>query len=122
MTPEDKRRAFRLRKDLPIRYELRREGKYANAALGGPPKSGVSTLTQDISEGGVRIITDGFIPRLSRMILHINMADGKLIEANSEVKWTTRIPHSYRYQLGLEFKDIDTRVKIDIAKFVAINK
>lgn len=110
MPCEEKRRAFRLKRNLPIHCELRSEGKYVN------------TLTRDISEGGVKIITDSFIPRLSRMTLCINMADGKLIETNGEVKWMNRIPYSYRYRLGLEFRDIDAKVKSDIAKYVAINR
>lgn len=110
MPCEEKRRAFRLKRGLPIRYELKREGKYVN------------TLTQDISEDGVRIITGDFIARLSRMFLHIDIESNKLIETNGEVKWATRISHSYRYQLGLEFKDMDVRVKRDIAKYIAMHK
>src|SRR3989338_6309211 len=107
---DEKRRAFRLKSSLPIHYD-----SSSDAASG-------ATLTQDISEGGVSMLCEGFIPRLSRMSMQINLMPNKLVAASGEVKWAQRITHSYRYQVGLEFKDLDNDVRRSISEYVASHR
>ena len=102
----EQRRNLRLKEDLPLHYELWSGSKYGNC------------LTQDISEGGARIVLDNFIPRLSRIALKINLTPSKLIEINGEVKWAQRLSHSYRYQTGVEFKNIGIDTKRKIQKLI----
>jgi len=75
---DNRRRAQRLKAKLTAHCELRAEKKYANV------------LTQDISEGGIRMLSDGFIPRLSKIAVQINLSPRKLIELNGEIKWSQR--------------------------------
>lgn len=104
---DEKRRAFRLKSSLPIHYD-----SSSRAASG-------STLTHDISEGGASMLSEEFIPRLSRMPVRINLMPDKLVTADAEVKWAQRIAHSYRYQVGLEFKDIANDSRRSISEYVA---
>lgn len=104
---DEKRRAFRLKSSLPIHYDS------SGDAAGG------STLTNDISEGGVSMLCEEFIPRLSRMSMEINLTPNKMVAATGEVKWAQRIAHSYRYQVGLEFKDIANDARRSISEYVA---
>ena len=107
---DEKRRAFRLKSSLPIHYD-----SSSDAASG-------ATLTQDISEGGVSMLCEEFIPRLSRMSVQINLLPNKLVAATGEVKWAQRIAHSYRYQVGLEFKDIGSDDRRSISEYVASHR
>ena len=102
----EQRRNLRLKEDLPLHYELSSGIKYGD------------TLTQDISEGGTRIVLDNFIPRLSRIALKIKLTPNKLIEVNGEVKWAQRFSHSYRYQTGVEFKNIGIDIRRMIQKLI----
>lgn len=104
---DEKRKDFRLKSSLPIHYD-----SSSDAASG-------STLTHDISEGGVSMLSEEFIPRLSRMSMQINLMPNKLVAATGEVKWAQRIAHSYRYQVGLEFKEMSNDVRRSISEYVA---
>ena len=107
---DEKRKAFRLRESLPIRYELIPRGKYGNG------------LTEDISENGVRLTLDEFIPKLSKMSLMINLMPDKPVELNAEVRWAERVSHSYHYEVGLEFQDVNSDTKRSISEYVSSNK
>ena len=105
---DNRRRAQRITAKLTTRYELRPEKKYANV------------LTQDISESGIRMLSDGFIPRMSRVAVQINLSPHKLVELNGEIKWSRRVAYSNYYQTGLEFKDLSPDTKRSIAEYIAI--
>lgn len=106
----EKRKAFRLKSSLPIHYD-----SSGDAASG-------STLTRDISERGMSMLCEEFIPRLSWMSIQINLMPNKLVAASGKVKWAQRIAHSYRYQVGLEFKDISNDVRRSISEYVASHR
>ena len=107
---DEKRRDFRIKENLPIRYESTPRGKYGNA------------LTEDISEGGVRLTLDEFIPKLSKMLLMINLTPNRLVELNAEVRWAERVSHSYRYEVGLEFQDVNPDTRRSISEYVSSNR
>lgn len=107
---QERRKNFRLKDYLPIHYELKAQSRYGNA------------ITQDISESGTRILLDNFIPRFSKIALQINLNPGKQFQVNGEVKWAERTSHSYRYQTGVEFKNLNLESKRNLAKFIAENK
>ena len=102
----EKRKVSRLKSSLPIHYD--------SSAYG---KSG-ATQTHDISECGVSIVCEEFMPRSSRMSLQINLAANKFVGVDGEVKWANRIAHSYWYRVGLEFKDMPQEYKRSICEFV----
>ena len=104
---DDRRRAQRLKAKLTAHCELRAEKKYANV------------LTQDISESGIRMLSDGFIPRLSKIAVQINLSPRKLIELNGEIKWSQRVAYSNYYQTGLEFKDVSPDIKRSISEYIS---
>lgn len=107
---EERRKAPRLRKSLPLHYELVNQQKYGDG------------LTQDISEGGLRLISEEFIPRASQMSLKINLTPHNLIEVSGQVRWAGRISHSYRYEVGLAFADVSNDTRRNISEYVARNR
>lgn len=107
---QEKRKDFRLKDCLPLRYELKAQNRYGN------------TITQDISENGTRLLLDNFIPPFSKIALQINISPATQFQVNGEVKWAEKIRHSYRYQTGVEFKDLNLENKRSLATFIAKNK
>lgn len=107
---DEKRKALRLKSSLPIHYDS------SGDVLGG------AGLTEDISEGGVSMLCEEFIPRLSRMPMRISLMPDKSVAATGEVKWAQRIAHSYRYQVGLEFKDISNDARRSISEYVVSHR
>lgn len=103
---DERRKAFRVRSDLPLRYDSVAESKHGN------------TITQDISEGGLRMLLDEFIPKFSKVNLRVNLHPDNLIELNGEVKWVQQIAYSSGYQAGIEFKDIPTDARRSISEYV----
>lgn len=106
---DNRRRAQRLKAKLTTHYELRAEKKYADV------------LTQDISESGIRMLSDGFIPRMRKVAVRINLSPHKLIELNGEIKWSQRVAYSNYYQTGLEFKDLSPDAKRSISEYIAVH-
>ncbi|MBF0123041.1 MAG: PilZ domain-containing protein [Candidatus Omnitrophica bacterium] len=71
------------------------------------PKDGAIFLShsaQDISQGGIRVNSDGFVPLGTILTLQIKLADeGILLDMRGKVVWVKYVPHLDMYQLGLEF-------------------
>ncbi len=107
---QEKRRLSRIRGNLPLRYELRPEGKYGN------------TVTKDVSEGGLRIVLDHYIPKLSQMLLQLNLSSAKIVDLTGNVTWSQRIPNSYRYESGIKFTNINSQTRKEIEEYVSTNR
>lgn len=103
----DQRRNIRLKDALQVHYDLPSEKKYAD------------TLTADISEGGIKMHSDRYIPKLSRIALKLRLASNKSIELTGQVKWSQRYSHSYRYLTGIEFTGIAQGIRRDLQKHIA---
>ena len=71
------------------------------------PKDGalfISHSAQDISQGGIRINSESFVPLGTILTLQIKMADeAPLLEMHAKVVWVKYVSHLEMYQLGLEF-------------------
>lgn len=78
-----------------------------------------STVSRDISEGGIRFLSDDFVPVGTSMILEVNLDNSpKYINAVADVVWSQKVPHSERYQLGLRFSEINEAYYQDICEYV----
>ena len=67
----------------------------------------VECATKDISEGGIRFVTQEFIPQGSHLRIKINFHK-TLFSFEALVKWVweSEIPHTEAYEIGVEFIDI----------------
>jgi len=63
------------------------------------------TVFKDISQGGVKVITDNFMKKDSRIKLEINLID-KIIRGIGKVAWCRQKPYSDAYIAGIEFMEI----------------
>lgn len=106
---EEKRRFPRAESILPVKYRNLRN-------LGLTP---AGSLSKDISEGGVRFMTNEFISLACRLVVEISLpADPKPIKAISKVAWIRKIPTGDNYEIGNHFLEITKEDKARIMNFV----
>ncbi|MBF0330601.1 MAG: PilZ domain-containing protein [Candidatus Omnitrophica bacterium] len=76
-------------------------------------------LTQDISQGGVRVITSDFVPVNSVVTVQVQLKDReKIMELHARVAWVRATAFGETYQLGLEFFGDTPRMSEAIGQFV----
>jgi c-di-GMP-binding flagellar brake protein YcgR len=70
-----------------------------------PGKDYFYTVTKDLSVGGVRILSDEFLPKNNCLKLNINLID-KVLGLKAKVVWCNKERVSDRYSAGLEFVEM----------------
>ncbi|MDP2938890.1 MAG: PilZ domain-containing protein [Candidatus Omnitrophota bacterium] len=105
---DTERRKFRRASlDTPLRYKFKQANEFG------------STITRDISEGGLKLNLEKFVPINTDFVLELGLDKlSNIINAVGKVVWVTKIPHSERYQLGLEFQEINEQHKRDISSYI----
>ena len=63
----------------------------------------VGCVAHDISERGIRISSQDFIPLKEEVDLTLQMDFGIQVDVQGRVVWVQRVPHAEYYQVGLEF-------------------
>ena len=91
---KEKRRFPRINAKFPIRYQIKRGGFFASA------------LTEDLSLSGARLNTDRVFPQGLKLNLELNILS-KIINPVGRVIWSQSLSPSSRYQIGIEFIEID---------------
>lgn len=105
----ERRKYARLECSMPVQYKKV-----------GDLDSGISkALTRDISEGGVRLVVDEYIPTASKLTLIISFPfRDKKIKALGKIVWARRHSEMPIYDVGIEFISTTKSTKRDIADFV----
>jgi hypothetical protein len=67
-----------------------------------PVRSG-GCLSCDLSEGGLRININEFVPPGTGLTVQIPLPAQQFVEYAGRVAWVSKLPFAERYQLGLEF-------------------
>ena len=93
----------------PIQYQLKNSHRFGGCLAG------------DISEGGIRVNFNDFIPLDTHIIVQVFLTMGRMVECIGRVVWVQKLPFSDRYQAGLEFIDSDSsaEAKKEIRHFVS---
>ena len=60
-------------------------------------------LSRDLSEGGIRIRLNDFVPLETELMLKIRLADGNTVECSGRVVWIEKARFGEYYHAGLEF-------------------
>ncbi len=102
---KEKRRFPRISTKFPIRYQIKRGGFFASA------------LTVDLSLSGTRLNTDRFFPRGLNLNLELNILS-KIVNSVGRVIWSQPLPHSDRYQMGIEFIEINSQDKNYLSDYI----
>jgi len=89
-----------IEKRAGIRVKLRSPIQFESKDLRGFGGS----LAYDISEGGVRMNFNEFVPPGKELILKCQLKAEETAECLAKVVWIQKLPFSERYQAGLQFE------------------
>lgn len=107
LNKKENRRFPRIKLRIPLHYRLRGTSEFDNVS------------SEDISLGGLRFTNNRFIPPLSNLSLEINILS-RVLSPTGRVVWSTPLPHSDRYNLGVEFLDFHPDEKKYLADYIDI--
>jgi len=82
-----------------------------------PQRSYFYTVCKDLSNGGIRLITNSFIPRGHLLKINLNLID-KVIDLKAKVMWCNKQRYADRYYTGLKFTDINNINKTYLKGFL----
>ncbi len=108
---KERRRYPRWDARFPVKIrELGEKGFYAGS------------LSRDISAGGIKIITDKFIPKGTQLALELFLENRKrLINAKARVAWLEQLPYrDDSYNVGLEFEEINPSYKKELLRLTEV--
>jgi hypothetical protein len=75
------------------------------------------TVTKDLSLGGVKIISDNFVPKGNTLKLKLNLIK-RVFNFKTKVAWCNRERFSDRYYLGCEFIEMPYFYKSQYCQFL----
>lgn len=106
----DKRKAPRVKTHVPVRYRKLR---------GGAGMLGASSITKNLSEGGIRFRTAEFISMACRLILELDIPMfTKPVKAISKVAWIKKSDSGEDYEVGNQFLEMSKEDKALISEYV----
>jgi PilZ domain. len=78
-----------------------------------------SHIAQDLSQGGLRMLSSEFIPVHSLVSIQIQLKDReKVMDVQGRVVWVRYNPMTETYQMGLEFADNAAFQRAMISEFI----
>ncbi|NQT32817.1 MAG: PilZ domain-containing protein [Candidatus Omnitrophica bacterium] len=106
----DKRKHERVKAHIPIRYRKLRDG----AGI-----EGVSSITKNLSQGGIRFRTAGFVSMACRLILEMDIPMfTKSVKAISKVAWIRKNDSGDGYEIGNQFLEMSKQDKELVSEYV----
>lgn len=88
---EEKRKYPRVRLDDAVRFQYDDPGRFGGS------------LGCDISEGGIRIDLNDFVPLNTKLSMEVHLSPQNIVECMGKVVWVRKSRYGDRYQAGLEF-------------------
>ncbi len=86
---------------------------------GSAPSAMKGTVTKDISAGGVRMMTDRFMPLDSKVKVEFSLSSNvKSISAEAKIAWVQKMPYNENFLVGLEFVDIKHEARVEVIRYV----
>jgi len=103
---EERRKYKRLNFRFPLRYRLLSQSeRFPNFR-----RSVESILTRDIGEGGLRFVSERFIPKSARLLVE-SPPLSPYWRIKAEVRWIQKIGYDEKYNIGLRFQDEEERIR-----------
>jgi len=109
LRPEDNRHFFRTKLQTPLRYQVRGNPDFSN------------TVANNISVGGLGFVNDKFIAPDTLLSFEIRILS-RVVNPIGRISWSTPVPHSDRYRLGVEFVEVNLTDKQYLQDFVEMQK
>ncbi len=109
----EKRRFQRASSVLPLQYKKLKESRDSTTGV----------ITRDVGEGGVRFVSNEFLPLASRLVVELFLpAQPKPIKAIAKVAWIKKAPSGEQYEVGNQFLDIGREDKDQLTDYVKKNQ
>ncbi len=106
----ERRKYSRVKTHVPVRYRTLR---------GNAGGLGSSSLTKNLSEGGIRFRTSEFISMACRLILELDIPMfTKPVKAITKVAWIKKSPSGNEYEIGNQFLEMSKQDKELISEYV----
>ena len=110
MSDSEKRKHPRVNTHVPLKYRKLRDGA-------GVP--GESSISRNLSEGGVRYKTAEFVSMACRLILELNIPMfTKPVKAISKVAWIRKTASGDAYEVGNQFLEMSKKNRKLISEYV----
>jgi c-di-GMP-binding flagellar brake protein YcgR len=109
----ERRQSSRMETSIPVRYRVLRDG--------GAEAVGTSSVTCDLSTGGLRFMANEFLSTACRLILELDIpALTQPVTAVSEVAWVQKAngEDAGQYRVGSRFMEITERDMGLITKYM----
>jgi hypothetical protein len=106
----EKREHPRVKTHIPVRYRKLRDRAGAEGTI---------SLSKNLSEGGVRFRTDGFVSRACRLILELDIPMfARPVKAISKVAWIKKSDSGKEYEIGNRFLEMTKEDRDLISEYI----
>ena len=106
---EEKRKSQRVFSRIPLQYRKMKSDEVTPA----------TTRIKDISDGGVKFVTNEFLSLACRLILELSMPTAqKQVKAISKIAWIKKQEEESSYEIGTQFLDISKDDKKEIELYI----
>jgi len=109
LVSKENRRFARINLHVPVRFQVRGHTE-AN-----------SGLSDDLSQGGLSLISDGFLATSATLMLEIGLPL-HLLRPIGRVAWSQPLPRSNKNRLGIEFLEIDRRERNYLGEYINMRR
>ncbi len=75
------------------------------------------TVSKDLSLGGVRILSENFLPKNQEVRVNINLIE-EMVLIKARVVWCSKERCSERYSAGLRFLEINEKDRTNLNNFI----
>jgi c-di-GMP-binding flagellar brake protein YcgR len=107
----EKRKYPRVKTHIPVRIRKMKDGSTAE---------GESSITKNLSTGGIRFRTGEFISMACRLILEMDLPMfAKPVKAISKVAWIRKTPSGSDYEIGNQFLEMSKEDKELVSEYVS---
>ena len=107
---ENKRKHNRVKTHIPVRYSNLRDGAGVMEA---------SSISRNLSEGGIRFRTPEFVSMACRMIVEMDIPMlSRPIKAISKVAWIRKAASSDDFEVGNQFLEMSKKDRERMAEYV----
>ena len=106
---KEKRKFPRIRFLNPVRYQIRGIPEFNNV------------ISDNLGLGGVSFINDRFIAPQTLLMLEINVL-ARVLNPVGSVAWSANVAHSDKYNLGIEFLEMDAQKKAYLKDYINLQR
>ena len=106
----------RKHKRLPVRKKVRI--KFPDIEDKPYGKTFYYVLCEDISQGGIKIPSEYFLPVKQALHMEVNLEDSfGVVNTRGKVRWIKSATSDSTYQVGIEFEDMSSESRNSLNKF-----